>query len=182
MANDRKTAAARESLGRSRGGLSTKVHLAADRRCRPISRVITAGHRHDSPIFAQVLAGIRIQRPGRGRPRTRPAHILADKAYSSRAIRTLLRRRGIRATIPQPADQIRHRQARGSRGGRPPAFDPDSYKQRNTAERAINKLKQFRAVATRYDKRDYMYQATLDIATIKIWLRDLTSHDPRNRP
>jgi transposase len=72
--------------------------------------------------------------------------------------------------------------ARGSRGGRPPAFDPDCYRQRNTAERAINKLKQFRAVATRYDKRDYMYQATIDIASIKIWLRDLTRDDPRNRP
>ncbi len=179
MANDNNTATAAESLGRSRGGLSTKVHLAADRRCRPISRVITAGHRHDGPVFEQVLSGIRIRRRGGGRPRTRPAHVLADKAYSSRAIRSLLRHRGIRATIPQPIDQINHRLARGSRGGRPPAFDADRYRQRNTAERAINKLKQFRAVATRYDKRDYMYQATIDIATIKIWLRDLT-RDPRN--
>lgn len=180
VANDKKAAAARESLGRSRGGLSTKVHLAADRRCRPISRVITAGQRHDAPIFEQVMAGIRIRRTGRGRPRSRPSYVLADKAYSARAIRGHLRRRSIRATIPQPTDQIRHRLTRGRQGGRPPAFDPDRYRQRNTAERAINKLKQFRAVATRYDKRDYMYQATLDIASIKIWLRDLTRHDPRN--
>jgi transposase len=126
-----------------------------------------------------VLAGIRIRRTGCGRPRTRPGHVLADKAYSNRAIRHHLARRGIAATIPVKADQHTARRRKGSRGGRPPTFDPERYKQRNTAERCINKLKQFRAVATRYDKRRYMYQAALDIATMKIWLRDLTK-DPRD--
>jgi transposase len=162
----------REALGRSRGGVSTKVHLAADSRCRPLSRVSTAGQRHDSVAFAQVMAGIRIRRAGRGRPRTRPDHLLADKAYSSKAIRIELRRRGIRATIPEPADQQANRARRGRHGGRPPAFDPQRYKQRNTAERCVNKLKLCRAVATRYDKRQYIFDGTVDVASIRIWLRD----------
>jgi transposase len=77
--------------------------------------------------------------------------VLADKAYSSRAIRTHLRRRGIRTVIPQPSDQIANRKKRGRSGGRPPAFDREAYKQRNTVERCINKLKQWRGLATRYD-------------------------------
>jgi len=115
---------------------------------------------------------LRIRRPGPGRPRTRPARLLGDKAYSNAAIRSHLRRRHIKATIAEPADQIRNRQARGSRGGRPPAFDPVSYKDRNVAERAINKLREFRAVATRYDKRDFVWRGTVDVAAIRIWLRD----------
>ncbi len=94
----------------------------------------------------------------RRRPRTRPGQVLDDKAYSSRAIRTHLRRRGIKAAIPEPADQIRHRLRRGSRGGRPPAFDPIAYKQRNTVARAFNRLRQYRTVATRPDKRDFVYR------------------------
>jgi transposase len=83
-----------------------------------------------------------------------------------------LRRRGIAATIPEPADQQANRARRGPRGGRPPTFDTLRYKDRNVVERCINKLKQLRAVATRYDKREYMYQGTVDVASIRIWLRD----------
>jgi transposase len=133
---------------------------------------VTAGQRHDRIGFDPVMAGIRIPRH-RGRPRTRPAHLLGDKGYSVAAIRAGLRRRGIRVTIPERKDQQKNRLKRGSHGGRPPGFDRDRYRQRNTIERAISKLKQFRAVATRYDKRAFMYLATIDIATIKIWLRDL---------
>jgi transposase len=118
------------------------------------------------------MAALRIARRGRGRPRTRPGRLLADKAYSNKAIRGYLRRRRINTTIPEPDDQIAHRRARGSAGGRPPAFDPETYKLRNIVERAINKLKQHRAVATRYDKRDYVYRGTVDVAAIRIWLRD----------
>jgi transposase len=149
--------------------------LAADRRARPLCRVVTAGHRHDSIAFLRVMAALRILRRGRGRPRTTPRHVLGDKAFSSKAIRGYLRRRRITATIPEPADQIKHRRERGSRGGRPPTFDTDRYKHRNVAERCNNKLKQFRAVATRYDKREYMYAATVDVASIRIWLRDPVS-------
>src|SRR5438128_2131615 len=82
-----------EGLGRPRGGLSTKVHLLADARCRPLARVTSAGQRHDSLAFLPLMGRLRIARPGRGRPRTRPGRVLADKAYSSTAIRAHLRRR-----------------------------------------------------------------------------------------
>jgi transposase len=114
---------------------------------------------------------LKVARRGPGAPRTRPGRVLGDKAYSSSAIRAHLRRRGIKATIPEPADQARNRLRRGSRGGRPPAFDAAAYKQRNTAERAFCKLRQHRAVATRYDKRDFVWRGTVDVASIRIWLR-----------
>jgi transposase len=134
--------------------------------------VTTAGHRHDSLAFEPVMAGIRIRRRRPGRPRTRPGQVLSDKAYSSRAIRSHLRRRRITAVIPEPADQQNNRSRRGSKGGRPLGFDAERYKQRNVVERAINKLKGSRAIATRYDKRDFTFRGTIDIATIRIWLRD----------
>jgi len=98
--------------------------------------------------------------------------MLGDKAYSSAGTRAHLRRRNIKATIPEPADQAAHRRRRGSNGGRSPAFDPAAYKQRNTVERAIGKLRQHRAVATRFDKRDFVWRGTIDVASIRIWLRD----------
>ncbi|WP_406739481.1 IS5 family transposase [Streptomyces sp. NBC_00853] len=159
------------ALGRSRGGLSTKVHLAADGRARPLAFTVTAGQAGDAPAFETVMDRIRVPRTGPGRPRTRPAVVLADRAYSSRAIRAHLRRRGIRAVIPQPSDQIGHRQRRGRHGGRPPGFDREAYKQRNTVERCINRLKQWRGLATRTDKLAIAYQAALHLAGILIWTR-----------
>jgi hypothetical protein len=95
------TEPADHALGRSRGGLSCKLHLAVEAGQRPLSILLTAGQRGDSPQFAAVLGGIRVPRLGPGRPRTRPSRVLADKAYSARANRALLRCRGIRAVIPR---------------------------------------------------------------------------------
>ncbi|KPI20891.1 hypothetical protein OV450_7731 [Actinobacteria bacterium OV450] len=97
--------------------------------------------------------------------------VLADRTYSSRAIRRHLRRRGIRAVIPQPADQIGHRLRRGRAGARPPGFDAETYQERNAVERCIARLKQWRGLAMRADKLALAYQAALHLATILIWTR-----------
>jgi transposase len=172
----------RETLGRSRGGLTSKIHLLADSGCRPLARITSAGQRGDSLAFVPLMGQLGIARPGGGRPRTRPGRVLGDKAYSSAAIRAHLRRRGIKATIPEPSDQVRHRLRRGTSGGRPPAFDPAAYRDRNTVERAFSQLRQHRSVATRYDKRDFVWRGTIDVATIRIWLRHPTPHDLKDRP
>ena len=132
--------------------MSTKFHLAADGRARPLAFTVTAGQAGDVPAFETVISRIRVPRAGPGRPRTRPLAVLADRANSSRAIRSHLRRRGIRAVIPQPSDRVGHRLRRGRLGGRPPGFDSETYKERNTVEWCINRLKQWRGLTTRTDK------------------------------
>jgi transposase len=132
-------------------------------------------------MFTPVLEGLRIRWHGPGHPRTRPDRVRGDKAYSSRGNRAYLRRRGIKATIAQPDDQRANRKRRGSAGGRPPAFDKAQDRRRSAAERCVNKWKQYRAVATRYDKRDYIFNGTLTIAAIMIWLRD-TVQEPSDTP
>ncbi|CAI7977318.1 transposase [Frankia sp. Hr75.2] len=159
-------------LGRSRGGLTSKVHLATDRRCRPLSIILTPGQAGDSPRFIPVLKKIKV-RGLVGRPRTRPAAVAGDKAYSSRANRAHLRIRKIRAVIPEKADQRANRKKRGSAGGRPVSHDATLYKDRNTVERGINKIKEWRGLATRYDKTPESYTAGLHLRGSILWLRTL---------
>ncbi len=149
-------------LGRSRGGQTSKVHLAADRNCRPLAFVLTAGQAADSPQVIPVLTTARAPGPA-GRPRTRPDAVAGDKAYSSRGNRAYLRRRHITAVIPEKTDQVAHRTRKGRRGGRPVRHDAGLYQERNTVERLINKLKAWRGIATRYDKTSESYLAGLHL-------------------
>jgi transposase len=161
------------ALGRSRGGLSTKIHQLVDGRGRPLVILIGPGQAGDAPMFLHLMAHLRIARHGPGRPRTRPARLRADKAYSSRAIRAHLRERGIVAVIPEPADQQGHRNRRGSHGGRPPAFDRIDYRGRNVIERGICDVKQWRGLATRYDKLALTFRGGAVLRAIVTWLRAL---------
>src|SRR5450830_1360763 len=159
-------------IGRSRGGLSTKIHHAVDGRGRPLAVIVAPGQGHDGSMLPDLLAEIRVARTGAGRPRTKPAKVLGDKAYSSRAIRTLLRKRGIVSVIPEPRDQRANRARRGSRGGRPVTYDHVTYKGRNVVERSFARLKQWRGLATRYDKLAIVYRAAALLAAVITWLQD----------
>jgi len=150
--------------------LSTKIHQLVDGRGRPLVIALSAGQSNDSPVLKTLIAHLKVARVGPGRPRTRPDALLGDKAYSSRGNRDLLRAKAIRAVIPQPSDQIGHRKRRGSAGGRPPAFDPDLYKGRNVIERSFNDHKQWRGLATRYDKLAAVYRGGVVLRAITIWL------------
>ncbi|MBC7589961.1 MAG: IS5 family transposase [Salinibacterium sp.] len=139
------------AIGRSRGGLSTKIHQLIDGAGRPLVVLRTPGHAGDCPMFLPLMAQLRVRSPS-GRPRTRPVRVRGDKAYSFRAIRGHRRYRGIQAVIVESDDQTGHRKRRGSRGGRPPGFDSDDYRSRNVIERAFCSLKQWQGLATRYEK------------------------------
>lgn len=121
--------------------------------------VLTPGQQHETTVFEQVMEGGAVKRPGRGRPKQRPKRVACDKGYSSGKIRLYLRRRGIGITIPRKANE-RHR-------GK---FDQEVYRTRNRVERLINRLKQFRRIAMRYEKRAENYRAVLTIASILLWL------------
>lgn len=131
---------------------------------------MTGGNINDCTRLMQLVQAIRVPRLGAGRPRVRPDHLIGDKGYSSKAIRAWLRRRGIAHTIPERADQIRNRARRGRRGGRPPVFDKHIYKRRNVVERCFNRLKQWRGIATRYEKTAESYQAAVTLASLLMWL------------
>jgi len=118
-----------------------------------------------------LLEYLRVARCGPGRPRTRPDALLADKAYSSRGHRALLRERGIKAVIPERADQQQHRQRRGAAGGRPVSYDTEMYKDRNVIERSYEKVKQWRGLATRYDKLAVIFRGGAILRSIIMWLR-----------
>jgi transposase len=151
--------------------LSSKVHLLVDGYGRPLVIVVSPGQAGDSPGLVPMLEQLSVRRRGPGRPRSRPVLLRADKAYSSRGHRAYLRRRGIKAVIPEPSDQAGHRKRRGSRGGRPVSYDQIEYKGRNVIERGYALLKQWRAIATRYDKHALTYRGGIVLAAILIWTR-----------
>ncbi len=136
-------------MGRSRGGLTTKIHALADALGRPIRLMLSPGQAYDGHTAEQLLTAL-----------PEGCRLLADRAYDSNAIRALLAAQGAEAVIPSMPQRnpvIPH--------------DREAYKARNMVERFFNKLKHFRAVATRYDKRDDNYLASVQLASIRIWLR-----------
>ena len=140
-------------MGRSRGGLTTKIHALTDALGRPIRLKLSAGQVYDGHAAEAMLTALP---PG--------CRLLADRAYDSNAIRALLARQGAATVIPSMPQRnpiIPH--------------DREAYKARNLIERFFNKLKHFRAVATRYDKRDDNYLASVQLASIRIWLRSYES-------
>jgi len=161
------------AIGRSRGGLSTKIHHLVDGRGLPLVVLVGPGQAGDAPMFPVLMDHLKVTRRGPGRPRSRPDRVRADKAYSSRAIRTHLRERGIVAVIAEPSDQQGHRQRRGSRGGRPVNYDVEDYKGRNVVERGFNEDKQWRGLATRYDKLALTYRGGAVLRAITLWLKRL---------
>ena len=140
-------------MGRSRGGLTTKIHALVDALGRPIRLKLTEGQAHDgrsaADMFGTVEAG---------------GILLADRAYDSDELRDRLAARGAWGNIRPMPNRVRH-----------PVFSPWVYRQRNAVERFFNKLKHFRAVATRYDKRDDNYLASVQLASMRIWLRTYES-------
>ena len=136
-------------MGRSRGGLTTKIHALVDSCGLPILLKLTEGQAHDGRSAQDMLGTI-----------CRGNVLLADRAYDSDALRQDLAERGARANVkPMP-----HRL-------KPPRFNRQLYRKRNLVERFFNKLKHFRAVATRYDKRDDNYLAGVMLASARIWMR-----------
>jgi transposase len=133
--------------------------------------IVTPGQAGDSPVLPRLLTELRVERLGPGRPRTTPEALRGDKAYSSRGHRQLLRSRGIVAVIPEPSDQAGHRKRKGSAGGRPVGYDTEDYKSRNVVERFFNRMKNWRGLASRYDKYALVYRGSVVLAAIVDWLR-----------
>jgi putative transposase len=149
------------AIGRSRGGLTTKIHALTDQRCSPLTVQLTAGQAGDNPMLWPLLEEHRSVTRDRFR-------LLADKAYSHNSTRARLRKMKVSHTIPEKSDQIARRKAKGSAGGRPPAFDTGLYSNRNTVERGFSRLKQWRGIATRYDKYALAYLGGVTLAAIVI--------------
>lgn len=145
---------------------------------RPLVIEAGPGQGGDSPMLPVLLDRLRVPRRGPGRARTRPDALLADKAYSSRGHRAVLRSRGIKAVIPERADQQHHRLRRGSAGGRPVSYDTEIYKGRNVVERSYENFKQWRGLATRYDKLAVIFRGAAILRSIVMWLRSPLGDTP----
>lgn len=135
------------------------MHLRAEGQGKPLTIVLTPGQQHESTVFGRLMRQGAIRRPGRGRPRLRPGRGVGDKAYTGRRNRTDLRRRGIRLTIPKLSSE--HRSG---------PFDRAAYRRRHLVENLFARCKQFRALATRYDKRAASFRAAWVIVMTILWL------------
>ena len=157
------------AVGKSRGGLTTKIHAVVDGNQRPLVLLLGPGQGGDSPMFENLMEALKVEKEGPGRARTRPDRAMADKAYSSKGIRAYLRERGIQCVIPEKEDQKANRKRKGSAGGRPVSYDKEAYKRRNVVERSFNTLKQWRGLATRYDKLALTYRSAAVLHAVAIW-------------
>ena len=143
----RKRGAFHHAIGRSRGGRTTKIHALTDDLGRPLAFLITPGNTHDLAGARELLATIRP-----------PRRLLADKAYDANSLRIWLKERRIKAVIPpNPTRKYPH------------SYDPDAYKGRNLIERMFCRLKDFRRIATRYDKRADVFLSTILLAAAITW-------------
>ncbi len=158
-----------EWIGHSRGGRTTKIHLCANGKARPLAIVVTAGQRNDATHMEPVLDAIHVPQR-RGPTRKRAKRLRMDRAYRARKSRKVLCKRRIQCIGPKRKDARKARLSKGSCGGRPPALDAEAYTGRNVVERCINRLKDFQAVSTRYDKRGHNYLAGVLVALIMLWL------------
>jgi transposase len=154
-------------LGRSRGGFCSKIHLVCDGNGNPLSAIVSAGHRHDSAFFEDVLNTVSLPQQ-RGRPRTRPQVVIADKGYDGSPIRSYLRARAIQAVIPPK--ELKKESVRRKKGPKP-VLDEDIYRERNIIERLIGHLKNCRRIATRYEKYANSFLAMVNLAFIKFYLK-----------
>ena len=148
--------------------MTTKIHLVRDGQARALAFVLTGGQIADTSMFTDTLDEIHVR--GRGPARTRPDRVLADKGYPSKKNRAWLREHGIKATIPERDDQIAHRR---KRPGRPINFGLEQqqrYKGRNVVERCFSFIKQWRGLASRYDKTATSYAAGLNLAAALQWI------------
>lgn len=160
-----------EWLGHSRGGRTSKIHLCVDGQARLLSVVLSAGQASDGTYYLlPMLDAIRVPRIGTGRPRKHVPVLRVDRAYGAPKYRRLLRKRGTACVCPEREDARKWHLKRGSRGGRPPKFDAQTHKGRNVVERAVNRIKDFRAVATRYEKRGRNFLVVILVACIVMWL------------
>ena len=159
MCGGRKRGQQVQALGRSRGGYGSKLHLRCDRRGRPLAFVLTPGERNERTALPELMRQGGVKRKGPGRPKLRPRTLVGDRGYTGRPAREFLRRRGISAVIPQLKTEKT-----------PRLMDWALYRERNIVERLVGRLKEYRRIATRYDKLAASYLAFVHLAAIRICL------------
>ena len=142
----RKRGAMDQALGRSRGGLSSKIHMAVDAGGQPIRFILTGGQASDAPQAVPLLSGIK------------STHVIADKGYDSNGILSYIDSQGAIAVIPPRSNRRVLR-----------TYDRGLYKERNLIERSFNRLKCWRRIATRYDRRSLYFMAALHLAAAVTW-------------